>query len=377
MCLCWICVLHHRDMYVPAVLCRYDLKAAATLPERLRFHFLSDDPDEAVVIELFFIEPLARELFVNGQKIPANNGTVPTLADPRGANVFNPQARRFYFVMRGGDPFATYDIVMKPTVQLTMHMEISFAEFVSDRFKDNLAVLLGIDEKLIKIVDLRPGSVIADVEIVDEEDTQVNDETATAQFDRLASVANNVVKLANQGQLNVGYPLIDLSMKVPKPPAVSVVVGGDRDPNDPAVQAEQAGSNYGTGTATDLGAGERQSIRIGPEPEEGLSTAALAGIIGGCAAALIIGLVTGLLIARSRKHKRSKRVSQSNEPPPGMAPPGMSLGNEAEGSGVVASGPRPARVQSWRLSKPPHETAGAASPEEKPFAYENPTFHRG
>jgi hypothetical protein len=60
-------------------------------------------PSDAVILHFFYTQPFAINLVTNGVVVPkATNISQIKLTAPAGTNLFDPQARRISFVMRGG-----------------------------------------------------------------------------------------------------------------------------------------------------------------------------------------------------------------------------------------------------------------------------------
>lgn len=196
------------------------VRFAGTLPANFRSHFHSTDPSEGVVVALFIERPNALDLFVNGRRITMNNDTrMPTVSDPAGTYLFNPQRRTLWFVMRGGDPGTTYDIVRTPAVQLNMTLAVSPEEFYGPNLIANMAVLLSIPANRIRIVSVEAGSTTVEVEVVDSEPTTMNTTATAQQALRLVELVNVVREAAENRVLNeaIGYPVENLAVALALP----------------------------------------------------------------------------------------------------------------------------------------------------------------
>jgi hypothetical protein len=145
-------------------------------PQQARFHFLSPDPSEAVVIKFFKRAANSLQVFASGVQVRSFNDaleaspppagtptTYPGFADAHGASLFNPQARHVTFVMRGqsGWGVSTIDIFTLASVQLSLTMSISNAAFFEPaRVVGNLAQLLSIDPSRIKVVSVAAAPAV-------------------------------------------------------------------------------------------------------------------------------------------------------------------------------------------------------------------------
>ena len=76
----------------------YDLYTSAVLQDHNRISFFSKDPSECVLAKVFFSKPQTVEVkTIAGKKIPAKtDGVPPTVTDPSGTNMVNPQERLLY-----------------------------------------------------------------------------------------------------------------------------------------------------------------------------------------------------------------------------------------------------------------------------------------
>ena len=73
----------------------------------------------------------------------ATPADLPQLGAPHGANLFDPKARHVTVSARGGG--GAIDIVRLPSVQISLTLAVSPAEFFGDGIVFNLATLLGIE----------------------------------------------------------------------------------------------------------------------------------------------------------------------------------------------------------------------------------------
>ena len=131
---------------------QYDFVTQGSMPANTRVQFFSTDPNERVLLRIFFTDPLQIDVFVGGTLVP-RQAVLPTLTTTTyGANVLNPQERVLYLLMRGGnDAQQTYDLRVTNVVQLSMSLAISLSQFYSDSLQANIATLLSIDASRIKI----------------------------------------------------------------------------------------------------------------------------------------------------------------------------------------------------------------------------------
>jgi hypothetical protein len=224
--------------------------------------------------------PYSWSVKVNGvavpMKIAANASDLPTIYDPVGTNLFNPQVRRgriesslqpartaatppplplplplsplqlrtLWVTLRGSA--TPLDIVLTRTaaIQLNLHLAVSAESFFGADLVNDLSILLGISRSRIRIVDVRAGSVALTVEIADSEPTVVSDPNgnstsaaqvaaaAVAQSNRLSALASAITALASSGGMSTigGIPVTGLSL-VPPPPVPGSVAAAQEASN--------------------------------------------------------------------------------------------------------------------------------------------------
>jgi hypothetical protein len=136
-------------------------------PSQMRYMFLSPDATEGAVIRLFLQRPFVWEMRVDGVQVQmiqtgmANQSVrYPLPTDPPGTYLFDPQSRQLYFTVRGGKTERTYDLLRTAAIQLTMRLAISAQQFFGPDLVTNLAILLGIDSSRIRVVDVRPDTLL-------------------------------------------------------------------------------------------------------------------------------------------------------------------------------------------------------------------------
>jgi hypothetical protein len=332
------------------------IRFAATMSSTMRLHFHSQKPQDKILASLFVQRPNVIDLFVNGRQVQMNqNAQVPTINDPEGTYIFNPQERRLIFVMRGhaNQPIRQYDIRRTPAVQLNMTLAVSVENFVADKLVDNLAVLLSIDKSRIKVVDVQPGSVAVTTAIVDSEPPSTDPVKTVAQVVRLAEVAKQVIQAAQDPvalSSALQVEVATMTMDISRPSIIEAPQdgGNSNDTNYNATALQAAGVNVteiqslgppdallsgsleaqlqsflaaeqlpdnsdlpdNTGT-TNTNNNNGPFVLVGPKKEvpktrEGLSTALIAGIAVGAAFAGVV--ILGGLYVLSRRGRRAERV---------------------------------------------------------------------
>jgi len=126
---------------------------------------------DSTVIEQFINNAQDVNVFVgpsmNGpfSFVPRLTDRYPNITDLAGTNTRNPQKRTLYVTLRGGAANRFYKFMLVPEVAITMKMNININNFFVTNFVANVALLLNIPTRRIKIVDVRAGSVIVDFNI--------------------------------------------------------------------------------------------------------------------------------------------------------------------------------------------------------------------
>jgi hypothetical protein len=246
---------HYPHMIEPGM--QNDVFFPSTEPGRMRFYFLSDDPAESAVISLWVQRAYAWTIFMDGVELkpmdPAYKTDRPTLQNATGTYLFDPHARRLWFTVRGGRMDRVYDLVRTPTIMLNVKLAVTQEQFFGTSWDstkttliDNLAMLLKIDRKRIKIVDvqesvepLRRIRLLAgsasngtmeqaiNFQITDDKPPVIVDAANTTsliaakeQANRLTEVQSSITALAQNGNLNdlsPEFPIVDAAM-IPAPP---------------------------------------------------------------------------------------------------------------------------------------------------------------
>ncbi|KAK3107032.1 hypothetical protein FSP39_005622 [Pinctada imbricata] len=193
----------------------YLIHLSSTNPQQTRFFLLNSDPNEAVVISMFFMKQNTLDLYCddtyvipkNGrwespdgvQKLimdPPPNGNrnfyKPSVNDARGANYYNRNASVFSFVLKGPNPCT---LKMRPTIVVSHQFPpMTLDEFYGQQMIQNLASFLNVPFSKVRFVDIVPdnsasgrrrkrdtGSVVivgAIVEVGDNPEPGINDTTA-------------------------------------------------------------------------------------------------------------------------------------------------------------------------------------------------------
>ena len=198
----------------------HDLEPTGTTPAYVRLTFLSQDPSEKMVVSVFYEQPSQLNLFIGDQQY-APLTRHPTMADPIGSWVFDPQARRAYLVVGGVANGVQYNLIQTAYIQVTMTLAVDYSTFDGANVVAYLAKLLSIDPSRIVIADVHSGSTVASYNIFDTTNTTSSPTSQQASQDRLYTLSNQlataILNTTVNGQTSIaGYPVISLSI-VPPP----------------------------------------------------------------------------------------------------------------------------------------------------------------
>jgi len=142
-------------------------------PQKFRLHMLYNDGGEAVRLKIWFPKQQRLDVYVNGIHRSPNNQDfskddyslsppdpsihVPALTEGNGFNFFDPASGHLYVIVKGPD---VIDVKTQPIVVLKLGMTVPIENFFEENVIGNLAGLLGIDPKNIRVTNIvREGSV--------------------------------------------------------------------------------------------------------------------------------------------------------------------------------------------------------------------------
>lgn len=153
-----------------------DLYTSGIVEDRNRLSFFAPSEDECIVAEVHMSKPrpvkVSRE---DGTEIYPSL-TQPTLSDPPGTNMLNPQTRKLYITMcGGGDP--EYMLNYRNAIQVTAIMAVSIDTFFAndfavedqrekrlDTFVNNFLLLLGIDAGEVKVACVKGANPSGEIQ---------------------------------------------------------------------------------------------------------------------------------------------------------------------------------------------------------------------
>jgi hypothetical protein len=243
----------------------------ATEPGQTRFHMLSPNASEKLLLQYFLQRPNSLDVFLDSVEVETRNAEgrrlglpiealqFPKLSDAVGSSLFSPQLRTTHIVMGGNRRFL--DIVRQPSIMLTLTLDIEAGQFFNPAsVATNLALLLGIDPSRVRVVSVAAapsggrrmlvsllrslqstsgGLQSVQIEIVDVNTTskvalnettgepeEASVEAAVLQQTKMVSLATVISTLATSGQLSqVGsYKVSSISVE---PPVVSAQVSNN------------------------------------------------------------------------------------------------------------------------------------------------------
>jgi hypothetical protein len=139
----------------------YSLVFTGTPPKRLRLHMPAAADTTGIVMSVQYMNAQRIEVEF-ADRVRTTLTRMPTLADPTGSYLWNATTMTAWVVVRGGLPVT---LIQRPVVAVTLTLDTSLDTFFEDRFVANVAFLLGIDASRIKIVSIRRGSVIINMQI--------------------------------------------------------------------------------------------------------------------------------------------------------------------------------------------------------------------
>eukprot|EP01065_Artemidia_motanka_P053535 TRINITY_DN9958_c0_g1_i4.p1 TRINITY_DN9958_c0_g1~~TRINITY_DN9958_c0_g1_i4.p1 ORF type:complete len:3881 (+),score=1049.38 TRINITY_DN9958_c0_g1_i4:67-11709(+) len=184
-------------------------------PKRTYWHLEHCTAKEKVVLNIFYPEPLRIQVWLD----PNDNetGRTPTrptpvtLVDDHSANHYiEGVPRLMQVVMECGKGFEIHQLML---VRVAMRLDLTIEEFydetTTEQFGRNIAMMLGIPQSRIRIVDVQAGSVVLNVEI-DAVDSQNYDTLVQkTELDNMADRLGNLTAQELTNSLGVPVAAID------------------------------------------------------------------------------------------------------------------------------------------------------------------------
>ena len=291
----------------------HDIQSTGTTPQYVRVTYLTQDPTERVLLSVFYEQPMQLELFMGDVQMTALSRH-PTINDPIGSWVFDPQARRAYITVGGVPNGIQYNLITTALIQVTMTLAVDYSTFDGPSVVEYLALLLSIDPSRIVVASVHSGSTVASYNIMDANATSADPAALQAQQQRMYALSVTLVdKVLNNTVDGVttiaGYQVISL---VVTPPAVN---GSTTTPAITVVAPPSSTSS-------------------------GLSKGALAGIcVGAVALAILVALLVGWCCVR--RNRGEYEIASSASPVMGSLPAHSTQVAHTEGVHLVLR-------QGWR-----------------------------
>ena len=199
----------------------HDIEPTGTTPAYVRLTFLSQDPSEKMVVSVFYEQPSQLNLFVGAQQV-APLARHPTMDDPIGAWVFDPQARRAYVVVGGVANGVQYNLIQTAYIQVTMTLAVDYSTFDGANVVYYLALLLGIDPSRIAVASVHSGSTVAAYHIYDTANTTADPTAQLLSQQRLYSLSTQLASAVMRNATVAGVTMIGgyevISMSILPPP---------------------------------------------------------------------------------------------------------------------------------------------------------------
>ena len=149
----------------------YEIVLSSTPPQNLRFHILDNQEQKPVRLKIWFPKQQRFDVYNDDKFVfpnnydfssgkyslkPGDSSYVPTFDQINGANYFDPNTGNLHILLRGP---GVVNIKTQPVVILKLGMTVPIENFFEENVIANIAGLLGIDPKNIRITEIvREGS---------------------------------------------------------------------------------------------------------------------------------------------------------------------------------------------------------------------------
>uniref|UniRef100_A0A7S3JIH3 Uncharacterized protein n=1 Tax=Euplotes harpa TaxID=151035 RepID=A0A7S3JIH3_9SPIT len=200
----------------------YEIYFTGTQPGKTRYMLEGADDGDWLIVKIDFSKSILFYVYADGVKVESNryDGTakkIPQLTKSKcGENRFEQITYTYEFYLTKG---CVVQIEAQDHLIGLVRLQMSLDQFFEEDFVSKLAFALGITTDRIRVVGTQVGSVIVNFYITSSESTST---TRTAQLrslnDQLAS------KYAN-GQLNLGYPILDLVTSIVSSSGSTITTG--------------------------------------------------------------------------------------------------------------------------------------------------------
>jgi len=188
------------------------LKFTGTPAKKMRFKLNSQSKTAGVIIKIAYPDAVSKNIVKNGKIIEFNQWDEkihmygPVKGDFCGENRYIGVKNIFEFYI---DTTCELRIQGRDAIQSLVRMEWTMNQFFADggttMFVDRIAASLGIHASTIKMVSVYEGSLVINYDI----STDPNDSTSN-----LAAIQDRQVAAYATGAMNLGAPILDVTVKV-------------------------------------------------------------------------------------------------------------------------------------------------------------------
>merc|ERR1719187_1259940 len=255
----------------------YEVHLTSTPPIHMRYRVRNNDGGDAILLKIFFPKPQRIDIFVDEQYVAPNNidlaspddfqmlppddSYIPSLVSQvEGENYFDPTTGFLYILLRGT---AAVDYKIQPAVVTKVGASIDMANFFEEDVVSNIAALLGIDPKNIKLTNIvrensrrkrEANSTVEEVELeftIEPPPVTNLNETSELDYNSLLGVSANVTTLFQTGELTLpGVNITDVQIQepihVPQAEDIDPCVYQDEDPDAACYLAPENNAQDGT-----------------------------------------------------------------------------------------------------------------------------------
>eukprot|EP01035_Chromulina_nebulosa_P039938 gene39938-54008_t len=183
----------------------HHVMSTGTTPSEFLIRWDAPSDQNMAILEIFFQQSydinvlVSDDPYKNFQLVPKFDDRYPNLADPAGSNTRDPQRRILAVVVRGGSK-RFYRFRQIPVVAVTMKLSLPFETFVGNTFIANMAMLLGISRKRIKIASVRKGSTVVDFSTIPNNTMAANTSDVIQQVADLKNVTATLSSAIASGE---------------------------------------------------------------------------------------------------------------------------------------------------------------------------------
>ena len=226
----------------------YEIHLTSTPPIHMRYRLKHNIGGDPVLLKIFFPKPqridvFAGERYVAPENIdltseqfsmlPANDAFIPSLqSEVEGANYFDPTTGFLYLLLRGTN---TVDYKIQPSVVTKIGATIDMDNFFEGDVAGNIAALLGIDPKNIRVTNIvREGSarrkrgipenVVLEITIEPTPLQNLND-TAEISYVELKNIASTIANKFQDGSISAALKMNITKVEINEP----IYVPSDED----------------------------------------------------------------------------------------------------------------------------------------------------